>query len=196
MKRLLCVENKNTTAMRANPWAELCDLVVILDGGERNGTLSKLDGTAIGLIGFFVKKAFCALLCTPDAPMNSFLQSEALHIFSQIVIGAVWVFHGLYSKLLNGIPRHRLIVGKVLGVANAGIATKAIGLAEVLLGIWAFTGWQPVGCAVVQTSAIVAMNTLEILLAGELLVSAVGMVSLNLGFLSLVWHWAMFVPQP
>ena len=128
--------------------------------------------------------------------MNSFLQSETLHIVAQIGIGSVWVFHGLYSKILNGIPRHRLIVGKILGTANAGIATKAIGLLEVLLGLWAFTGWQPVGCAVVQTTAIVAMNTLEIVLAGELLISAIGMVILNLGFLALVWHWAIFTPKP
>ena len=128
--------------------------------------------------------------------MNSFLRSDTLHIIIQIVIGSVWVFHGLYSKILNGIPRHRLIVGKILGAANAGIATKTIGLLEVLVGLWAFTGWQPVGCAVVQTTAIVAMNTLEILLAGELLISAAGMVILNLGFLSLVWHWAFFAPKP
>lgn len=128
--------------------------------------------------------------------MNSFLQSDSFHIAAQIVIGSVWVFHGLYSKILNGIPRHRLIVGKILGTANAGIATKAIGLLEVLLGLWAFTGWHPVGCALVQTVAIVAMNALEIFLAGELLISAVGMVILNLGFLSLVWHWAFFAPKP
>jgi hypothetical protein len=128
--------------------------------------------------------------------MNSFLQSDTFHTVAQIVIGSVWVFHGLYSKILNGIPRHRLIVGKILGVANARIATKAIGLLEVLLGIWAFIGWQSVGCALVQTAAIVAMNTLEIFLAGELLISAIGMVILNLGFLSLVWHWALFVPKP
>ena len=128
--------------------------------------------------------------------MNSFFQSETLHVAAQIVIGSVWVFHGFYSKILNGIPRHRLIVGKILGAANAGMATKAIGLLEVLLGLWAFTGWQPAGCAVVQTAAIVAMNTLEIFLAGELLISAVGMVILNLGFLSFVWHWALFTPKP
>src|SRR5437867_3449397 len=103
--------------------------------------------------------------------MNSFLRSDTLHIVIQIVIGSVWVFHGLYSKILNGIPRHRLIVGKILGAANAGITTRAIGLLEVLLGLWAFTGWQPMGCAVVQTAAIVAMNTLEIILTGELLIS-------------------------
>jgi hypothetical protein len=128
--------------------------------------------------------------------MNSILQSPGFLTAAQLLIGSVWVFHGLYSKILNGIPRHRLIVGKILGAANAGIATQAIGLLEVMLGLWAFTGWQPVGCAAVQTAAIIAMNTLEILLAGELLISAVGMVILNLGFLSLVWLWALFAPKP
>lgn len=127
--------------------------------------------------------------------MNSFLQSDAFHVVAQIVIGSVWVFHGLYSKILNGIPRHRLIVGKILSAANAGRATKAIGLLELFLGLWAFTGWQPVGCAVVQTAGIVAMNSLEIFLARELLISAIGMVILNLGFLALVWHWAIFAPK-
>ena len=128
--------------------------------------------------------------------MNSFFLSDNFDIAAQIVIGSVWVFHGLYSKILNGIPRHRLIVAKILGAANAGIFTKVIGLLEVLLGLWAFTGWQPVGCAVVQTAAIVGMNALEICLAGELLISAVGMVILNLGFLTLVWNWALYPVKP
>ena len=123
--------------------------------------------------------------------MDSFFRSDAFYVFAQILIGAVWIFHGLYSKLLNGIPRHRLIVGKVLGTANAGIATKTIGVLEVLLGVWALTGWQPVACAVVQTTALVAMNTLEIVMAAELLISAIGMVILNAGFLSVVWWWAL-----
>src|SRR5437870_9859922 len=101
----------------------------------------------------------------------TFLQSPAFDCLSQIVIGMVWVFHGLYSKILNGIPRHRLIVGKILGNEIAGVATKAIGVIELLLGLWVFTGWQRVGCAMVQTLAIAAMNTLEIFLAGDLLVS-------------------------
>jgi hypothetical protein len=127
--------------------------------------------------------------------MNSFFRSDTFYTAAQIAIGSVWVFHGLYSKILNGIPRHRLIVAKILGATNAGISTKVIGGLEVLLGLWAFTGWQPVGCAVVQTAAIVAMNALEICLAGELLISAVGMVILNLCFLSLVWHWALRPPK-
>src|SRR5262247_4550372 len=110
---------------------------------------------------------------------------ERLHLLAQVGIGSVWVFHGLYSKILNGIPRHRLIVGRILGTERAGIATKTIGLLELLLGGWAITGWHPVWCASVQTAALIAMNSLEIFLARELLISAIGMVALNLGFLSL-----------
>lgn len=43
--------------------------------------------------------------------------------------------------------------------------------------------------------AIVGMNTLEIILAADLLISAVGMAFLNLGFLTLVWLWAMSVQK-
>ena len=128
--------------------------------------------------------------------MNSIIQSDVFHPAAQIVIGSVWVFHGLYSKILNGIPRHRLIVGKILGATNAGVFTRIIGLLEVLLGVWVFAGWQPMGCAAVQTAALIAMNALEILLAKELLISAVGMVILNLGFVALIWRWALFTPKP
>jgi hypothetical protein len=125
----------------------------------------------------------------------SLLQTHWVHMLAQIVIGAVWVFHGLYSKILNGIPRHCLIVGKILGPERALMATKAVGTLEFLLGLWAFTRWNPVWCASIQTAAIVAMNSLEILLARELLISAIGMVILNFGFLAIVWWWATFIPR-
>jgi len=114
------------------------------------------------------------------------------HVGAQIVIGSVWAFHGFYSKILNGIPRHRLIVGKIIGLANARIVTTMIGVLEVLLAIWVFTGGRSKLCASVQTVALVSMNALEILLARELLISAIGMVILNIVFLSLVWCWALF----
>lgn len=114
-----------------------------------------------------------------------------LEAISQIIIGSIWVFHGLYSKLLNRIPRHRLIVAKILGKSIAGPATKIIGCMEILLGLWAYSGFVRIDSAAVQTAAIVAMNTLEILLAPELLISAIGMVILNLGFIGVIWYWAL-----
>ena len=85
--------------------------------------------------------------------------SRKFHLALRILIGSVWVFHGLYSKLLDGIPRHRLIVARVLGDDLAAAATVAIGVLEILLGIWAFSHRQPRACAAVQTAAIVAMSS-------------------------------------
>ncbi len=104
-------------------------------------------------------------------------------------IGGVWIFHGLWSKLLGQIPRHELIVGRILGLSWAAPAPIAIGVAESAMGIWVFTGLLRRTCATLQTIALVAMNTLEILIARDLLISALGMVALNLAFLALVWRW-------
>ncbi len=114
-----------------------------------------------------------------------------MHTALQILIGSVWIFHGLYNKLLHGIPRHRLIVGRILGEKIAVTATKTIGVLEILLGLWVFSGFAPLFCAAVQTLALVSMNTLEIVLARELLISAIGMVLLNMVFLVLVWSWSL-----
>lgn len=108
----------------------------------------------------------------------------------RIGIGSVWVFHGLYSKLLDGVPRHRLIVARVLGDGIAAVATDVIGVMEILLGLWAISHRLPRSCAAVQTGAIVAMNTLEIARAPDLLISAPGMLLLNAGFLALGWYSA------
>ena len=113
------------------------------------------------------------------------------HRVSGYLISAVWIFHGLYSKLLEGNPRHRLIVGRILGEDIAAPATVIVGLLEIALGIWILTGRKKVACAVVQTAAITAMNTLEISLAPDLLISAPGMVALNVAFLAIVWRWAL-----
>ena len=127
--------------------------------------------------------------------MKLFAVSRKFDALLGVAIGSVWVFHGLYSKILHGVPRHELIVGRVLGEGLAQPATLAIGLAEVLLGAWVFSGRQRPTCAWVQTLAIAGMNTLEIARARDLLISAPGMLALNLIFLSLVWVWANGIPK-
>ena len=117
-------------------------------------------------------------------------RQRQFHFALRILIGSVWVFHGLYSKLLDGIPRHREIVARVLGEDLAGPATVAIGVSEILLGCWAFSHRMPRTCAMAQTMAIVTMNALEISRAPDLLISAPGMVVLNLCFLTLGWYSA------
>ena len=116
--------------------------------------------------------------------------ASRLRLALRILVGSVWVFHGLYSKLLDGIPRHRLIVARVLGDEIAAVATVGVGVLEILLGIWAFTHRLPRACAAVQTAAIVVMNSLEIARAPDLLISAPGMLLLNAAFLAIGWYSA------
>ena len=127
--------------------------------------------------------------------MNACFHTTLFHKLLTVLIGSVWVFHGLYSKVSNGIPRHRQIVGRILGEGIADRATLVIGILEISLGLWIFSGLGRRTCALVQTLALVSMNLLEILLARELLISAAGMVALNLGFISLIWYWAGFSPH-
>lgn len=122
--------------------------------------------------------------------MRKTLKSTPLHRLAAIFIAGVWMFHGLYSKILNGIPRHKMIVGEILGETVADAAVIVIGVLEILLGCWVLSGIRRRLNATVQSLALVSMNTLEILLAREFLISAGGMVLLNLCFITLIWWWA------
>ena len=126
--------------------------------------------------------------------MNTCFRTPFFHALLTVFIGSVWVFHGLFSKLAGGIPRHRQIVGRILGEGIADQATLVIGILEISLGLWIFSGFQRWTCAWIQTLALISMNFLEILLAKDLLISAAGMVALNLGFITLIWHWAGISP--
>jgi uncharacterized membrane protein YphA (DoxX/SURF4 family) len=116
--------------------------------------------------------------------------SSKLDYTARAVIAAVWIFHGTYSKILDQILRHRLIVGRILGENVAAHATIVIGVGEILLGLWVLSGRARRSCALVQTLGLIAMNTLEIIYARDLLISAPGMVLLNVFFLTIVWWWA------
>ncbi|MCW1921463.1 DoxX-like family protein [Luteolibacter arcticus] len=106
------------------------------------------------------------------------------------LIGSVWIFHGLYSKLLHQIPRHEAIVGRVLGEDAAGWLTPMIGIAEILLGAWVLTAKWPRTCAATQTLALVSMNVLEIVFARDLLLWPAGMVAANLVLIASAWWLA------
>lgn len=127
--------------------------------------------------------------------MQFFRLSHQIRRLLGVGIASVWLFHGLYSKIFHGIPRHRQIVARALGEGLAGPVTIAVGSLEVILGIWILSGRRRPACALVQTLAILGMNTLEILLAKDLLISAFGMVALNLMFLAIVWLWATSLPK-
>jgi hypothetical protein len=94
-------------------------------------------------------------------------------------------------KVLDVVPRHRMIVATVLGATAAGPVTVAIGAAEAAMGLWILSGIRPRLCAAAQTAAIVSMNTLELGLAKDLLLAPIPMVCANTAFLAAGWYCAL-----
>ncbi|HWK03837.1 MAG TPA: DoxX-like family protein [Puia sp.] len=84
-------------------------------------------------------------------------------------IASVWLINGLLCKVLDLVPRHRLIVARILGETHAALATRAIGLLEIGMFIWILSGIRPRWCAWTQILLVAAMNIMEFILVPDLL---------------------------
>ena len=84
-------------------------------------------------------------------------------------LGLVWLANGLICKVLNYVPRHQVIVGEILGANHAGMLTKAIGVSEIMMAVWIFSGVKSRLNAILQITVIATMNILEFILVPELL---------------------------
>ena len=85
------------------------------------------------------------------------------------LIAAVWLANGLFCKVLNLVPRHQEIVARIIGNAHAGVLTRLIGLAEIAMAVWILSGFRTKLNAITQAVIIATMNSLEYMLAPDLL---------------------------
>jgi len=85
------------------------------------------------------------------------------------LIAAVWIANGLFCKVLNLVPRHREIVARITGNAHAEVLTRAIGFSEIAMAIWIVSGIRTRLNAITQAVVIATMNSLEFILAPDLL---------------------------
>jgi hypothetical protein len=108
-------------------------------------------------------------------------------------IGVVWLANGLFCKVLNLVPRHQQIVGRILGEQYSAVFTKAIGVAETVMAIWIVSGIWPRLNAITQIAVIAIMNVLEFILVPDLLLWG----RLNLLFASMfiliIWYNAFYL---
>lgn len=89
--------------------------------------------------------------------------------FLNFLIAAVWIANGLFCKVLNLVPRHQEIVARIIGNAHAGVLTRTIGFAEITMAIWILSGIRTKLNAITQVVVIATMNSLEFILAPDLL---------------------------
>ena len=99
---------------------------------------------------------------------ESTLQNAMRRIFTYL-IALVWLANGLLCKVLLLVPRHAAIVARILGPAHATLLTRLIGLGEIGMAVWVRSGSKPRWCAWAQIALILSMNTLEAVLAPDLL---------------------------
>jgi len=97
------------------------------------------------------------------------MKSVLLHKIINYLIAVVWIANGLFCKLLNLVPRHQMIVTRILGNEHATFFTKTIGALEVLMAIWILSNIKPRLCAITQIVIVLTMNILEFFLAQDLL---------------------------
>ncbi len=84
-------------------------------------------------------------------------------------IATVWLVNGLFCKVLNFVPRHQEIVGRILSLEYMRTLTLLIGLAEIMMAIWIVSGIRSRLNAVSQMLIIAMMNVLEFILVPDLL---------------------------
>jgi hypothetical protein len=104
-----------------------------------------------------------------------------LHITFTALICLVWFINGLFCKVLDLVPRHRLIVSEILGDEYASFFTFAIGMAEMFMVVWILSGVSARFCAIFQMTIIGTMNIIEFTSVPHLLLFG----KLNIVFASL-----------
>ncbi|MCA9617760.1 MAG: DoxX-like family protein [Myxococcales bacterium] len=104
-------------------------------------------------------------------------------------VAAVWLYEGLYCKLLSGDPNQVRVVEAVprFGATIGKAFLMTLGVVEVLIGLWALSGYEPLLAAIVQTALLVTLNTNGLIFARHLIHDPPGMVVKNAAFLVLAW---------
>jgi hypothetical protein len=111
------------------------------------------------------------------------------HKLIRLSIALVWLYQGLWCKVLGGVPRQEAVISTVrfLGAREVRVALITLGLVECGLALWVLSGQRMRQAAIVQTALLVAMNSGGLIWAWHLIPDAVGMILQNFAFLVLVW---------
>jgi len=107
----------------------------------------------------------------------------------RVAVAAVWLYEGLWCKLLRGQPHEFEVVEAVpyFGPRIGALFLQVLGVVEVALAAWTLSAISPVMCAVTQTLLLVTLNANGLLWARHVIHDPAGMVVKNFAFLVLVW---------
>lgn len=109
--------------------------------------------------------------------------------FAAAAVAGVWLYHGVWCKLLGGCPEQARIVGEVPGLGGGRGKTVLIGLGlvETALAGWVISGVKPRLAAATGTALVIGMNAGGLLFARQHIPAPKALVLENVGFLGLAW---------
>ena len=104
-------------------------------------------------------------------------------------VAAVWLYEGLWCKLLRGEPREFEVVKAVprYGERFGVPFLLVLGGVEVAIGLWVLSAWKPFLCALAQTVLLVTLNANGLIWSRHVIHDPKGMVVKNFAFLILAW---------
>jgi len=104
-------------------------------------------------------------------------------------IAAVWLYEGLWCKVLGRMPSQVQVVEAVPQFGpRFGVAfLKALGVVEVAIAVWVLAAVAPGLCTIVQTVLLVMLNVNGLMWARHIIHDPAGMIVKNAAFLVLVW---------
>lgn len=107
----------------------------------------------------------------------------------RLSIALVWLYQGLWCKVLGGSAQHLALVTAVpfIGPAGGRTVVMVLGLIECALAAWVLSGRQLYKAAFAQTALLAAMNAGGLIWSWRLLPDPVGMLLENFAFVLLIW---------
>ena len=84
-------------------------------------------------------------------------------------IAVIWLINGIFCKILNLVPRHREIVGSLLGNRYASSLNILIGFLEIAMAVWILSNIRSRLNALIQIVIIAIMNIIECIAVPHLL---------------------------
>ena len=111
--------------------------------------------------------------------------------FPAAAVAGVWLYHGLWCKVLRGCPDQVRVVEEVpfLSKRAAGVALTALGVVEVALAAWVVSGSRPRAAAAAQTALVAGMNASGLYWGRRHIAHPRALLAENAAFLALAW-WA------
>jgi len=107
----------------------------------------------------------------------------------QAAVAAVWLYEGMWCKVLGRSPHEFEVVAQVpfLAPATSHALLRVLGIVETALAVWILAGWQPIAAAIAQTVLLVTLNAAGIYFSRHRIPDPAGMLVKNAAFLVLAW---------